>query len=204
MNDPLTKLRANVGKARDLTGLANTLSAQLTQAFDTSDILRASLVLAVSALDHFVHEVVREGMLEIAASKRASTEAYLRFKVSLRGLANVSATMGAFRDLRWLDDQIRENHGWLSFQDPAKIADAMRIVTDKPLWREVGLRMGLSEIDVKSQLKLIVDRRNKIAHEADMDPTVPGVRWPIDATVTMGAINFLERIAETILEVTKN
>jgi hypothetical protein len=32
-------------------------------------------------------------------------------------------------------------------------------------------------------LKVIIDRRNTIAHEADMDPTNPGFRWTINANM---------------------
>ena len=43
-------------------------------------------------------------------------------------------------------------------------------------------------------LALIVDRRNKIAHEADMDPTSPGSRWPIDELLVQDVIDGLEQI----------
>lgn len=45
---------------------------------------------------------------------------------------------------------------------------------------------------------LVVDRRNKIAHEADIDPSFPGKRWPIDDVLVDDAISFIENIAETI------
>lgn len=65
----------------------------------------------------------------------------------------------------------QSRHGWdmSFFQDPAKVADAIRLVSRKKLWEEVGTLLGKNDADVKSRLKLIVDRRNKIAHEADMD-----------------------------------
>ena len=47
-------------------------------------------------------------------------------------------------------------------------------------------------------MNLIVDRRNKIAHEADMDPSYPGIRWPIDEVMIENAIGFIEEIVEMI------
>jgi hypothetical protein len=56
---------------------------------------------------------------------------------------------------------------------------------------------------VKQRLGLIVDRRNKIAHEADLDPTYPKVRWPISPADVDGVVEFLERAVEAIhVEVT--
>ena len=60
----------NLARARSLGGLAQSLSNLTTAAVDLSDILRASLVLAVSAFDHFVHEFVRLGMLEVHRGNR--------------------------------------------------------------------------------------------------------------------------------------
>ncbi len=196
MQSALTQFCANANRARDLAGLANALSAQTTQALDGSDLLRAALVLAVSALDHFVHEVTRKGMVEIALGERAPTDTYYRFQVSLRGIATFPSALDR---LDWLDQEIREKHGWLSFQEPSKIADALRHVTGKDLWHEVGLRLDLPSQDVKARLKLTVDRRNKIAHEADMDPTAPGSRWPVDSAMVFDAIDFLESIARAIV-----
>jgi hypothetical protein len=57
--------------------------------------------------------------------------------------------------------------------------------------------------DVKQRLKLIVDRRNKIAHEADMDPTYPKARWPISAPDVEDVVRFLVDVVEAIhVEVT--
>jgi hypothetical protein len=62
----------------------------------------------------------------------------------------------------------------------------------------------LQRIDIKS-LKTHVsrhcqtrDRRNKIAHEADMDPSYPGARWPISETDVNKALDFIEQLCEAI------
>ncbi len=51
---------------------------------DLNDLLRAEMVLIVSALDHFVHELARLGMMEIWRGIRPATAAYLKFSVSLK------------------------------------------------------------------------------------------------------------------------
>ena len=78
------------------------------------------------------------------------------------------------------------------------IADAVRLISEVSLWEEVGNRLGMSPQDVRSQLNLIVDRRNKIAHEADSDPTFPGSLWPIDEALVDEAVDFIEQVVESI------
>lgn len=71
------------------------------------------------------------------------------------------------------------------------------------MWIEIGDKLGKKPHDLKSQLNLIVDRRNKIAHEADMDPSYPGLRWPIDENMVENAVNFIDEIVQTIDDILK-
>jgi hypothetical protein len=231
-----------------LISIHNSVKAQSTSALDLSDILRAALVLAVSALDYYIHEVVTLGMLEIHRGQRSepnpspnsSQSAFSRFQVSLGGarqerliamdiaawLENeiqqsqgfdfleqsypVSAllpvisisVLNRLNNASWLEDEIRERLGYQSFQQPGKIADAIRLISDKKLWDEVAVKLGTSAKDVKQQLSAIVDRRNKIAHEADIDPTFGiGSRWYIDEILVSDAVNFIEQAVESIHQV---
>jgi len=188
----------NLARARSLAGLAQSLANLTTAAVDLSDILRASLVLAVSALDHFVHEFVRLGMLEAHRGNRPATDAYLSFRVPMSAAREAIADAG--RD-EWLDQAIREAHGWLSFQHPDKIAEAIRFMSNVRLWEQVASELGMTSRAVRAQLGAIIDRRNKIAHEADMDPTNPGYRWPINEVLVRDAIDFIARIAQAIFTV---
>jgi hypothetical protein len=85
----------------------------------------------------------------------------------------------------------------------SKVADGIRLISEIKLWEAVAARLGVTAAQVKQRLGLIVDRRNKIAHEADLDPTYPKVRWPISAADVDGVVEFLERVVEAIhVEVT--
>jgi hypothetical protein len=95
-----------------------------------------------------------------------------------------------------------ERLGYQSFQQPDKIADAIRLISDKKLWDEVATNLNISARDVKQQLSAIVDRRNKIAHEADIDPTFAiGGRWNIDEIMVNDAVDFIEQLVESIHQV---
>lgn len=195
MKAALDQFQTNLARARTLSGVAASIGALTTPAIDLSDIHRAALVLAVSALDYFVHEFVRLGMLEVHRGKRPTTDANLSFKVP------IVAVRSGFADLTqddWLDEAVREAHSWLSFQHPDKIADAIRLVSAVKLWQEVANDIGSEASAVKARLIVIVDRRNKIAHEADMDPTNPGNQWPISAALVEDAFDFIENMVKAI------
>ena len=217
MQSALDQFRISIGRVRDLIALHNSVKVQATSVLDVSDMLRAALVLAVSTLDYYVHEVVTLGMLEIhrgqssepMPSANTTQSPFSRFQVSLGGARQdrvaaidiaswleveiqqihgytflqqsytVSALIPAIsnsilnrlNNASWLEDEIRERLGYQSFQQADKIAEAVRYISDKKLWDEVANKMSKPTKDIKQQLNSIVDRRNKIAHEADIDPT---------------------------------
>ena len=199
MRSSLDLFQVNVRRSRDLANISRALSAQTTGVLDTTDILRASLMMAVSSLDYFIHAIARIGMLEACRGERRRTEAFLRFQVTLGGILQASSSVGPEE---WLDQEIRERHGHQSFQTPESIADAVRLVSDVALWNEVAQQQGLEAQEVKDRLRLIVQRRNKIAHEADIMPDPAGqiaysdLRSPIDQSMVDSAIDFIEQVAK--------
>lgn len=187
--------RQNVSYARDLIATASALRAQVTAAISTDDLLRSALVQGVSAFDHFVHEEVRARMIETELGNHPRAAGYDRFRVTLASV-NVALSSGG---TSWLEQEIRDQHGYLSFQQPDKVADAFRLVSNVSLWEEVAKELGSNPGDTKRQLKLIVDRRNKIAHEADTDPTPPRSRYPISDNMVRDSLDFLERVANAVI-----
>ncbi|MBW4517968.1 MAG: hypothetical protein KME11_22435 [Timaviella obliquedivisa GSE-PSE-MK23-08B] len=248
MQSALDQFHISIGRVRDLIALHNSVKAQATGALDVSDMLRAALVLAVSALDYYIHEVVTLGMLEIHRGQRAepipsanaTQSAFARFQVSLGGarqdrltvidihswleseiqqaqgyaFLQQSHTVSALiptisnsianrlNNISWLEGEIRERLGYQSFQQADKIAEAIRYISDKILWNAVAIQMTKPAKDIKQQLNSIVDRRNKIAHEADIDPTFNiGSRWSIDDVLVGDAVDFIEILVESIHQV---
>ncbi|MTF40059.1 HEPN domain-containing protein [Cyanobacterium aponinum] len=245
MNSAIDQFNVSITRVRALMAIYQFLEAQSTSALDLSDILRASLVLAVSALDYYVHEIVRIRMLEIHSGIRqepnppnnSTQSAFSKFKVSLgnasedrqlilnsaswilddltqiygndfintpQDISQIVSAISNRIDIKlnntaWLENEIRERHSYLSFQQPDKIADAVKLISSKKLWKEVANIMGKTDQEIKQQLSLIVDRRNKIAHEADINPTYNlGERWNIDENQVNEAINFLENLVKAI------
>ena len=194
MQTALDQFHTNISRVRNLGSIVSALDSQTTQALDLSDILRAELVLAVSALDQFVHEIVRLGMLESYAGSRSRTSHFLRFQVSLESALEV---IGDEQGI-WLDAQIRARNGHRSFQTPDNIADAIRLISGVRLWDSVSQRLGISTQEVREGLSLIANRRNQIAHEADINPSPYYELWPIDAQTVDDNVTFIEKIGESI------
>ncbi|BAZ28343.1 hypothetical protein NIES4074_07740 [Cylindrospermum sp. NIES-4074] len=251
MQSALEHFRISIQRVRDLIALHTSIKAQATAALDISDILRSALVLSVSALDYYVHEVVTLGMLKIYRGERAepatsantTQSAFSRFQVSL-GNASEDRTIAIdiaswiesdiqkihgpeflqqshtipglipvisdvilkkLNNTSWLEDEIRKSLSYKSFQEPDKIADAIRLISDKKLWDEVAIKISgniKQAQPIKQQLSFIVDRRNKIAHEADIDPSLGiGYRWDIDELMVNDAVSFIEQVVESIHQI---
>jgi hypothetical protein len=199
MHTAIEEFRLNIARTRQLGAIYKMLSTDLMPHVDNSDLLRSELVMALSAFDFFVHEITRMGMIEIYQGKRPQTPAFLRFTVSFD---QILLGMAAPQEVKWLNNAIKQQHSWQSFQQPTKVADAIRYISDVPLWDEVAKYLAITTKDIKQQLTLIVERRNKIVHEADMTPVQEkNEHWDIDAALVDNAVDFLEQVAETIARV---
>jgi hypothetical protein len=111
MLSSIEQFRENIARVRHLAGLTTAFAAMTTSAVDASDMLRAQLVLAVSALDHYVHEITRLGMLSIFDGTKTASSAFLRFRVSLNCLSS-----GQLLTRNEFDAEIRAQHSYLAFQ----------------------------------------------------------------------------------------
>lgn len=200
MNDSITQFRTNINQVKNLAGIYSALEQSTTQVLDLSDILRAEMVMAVSTLDYFIHGTVEEGMIEIYQGTRPKTEAYEDFEISL---SNVPIVIVNPQDTIWLKDQIRKNLGHLSFQKSEKISNILKLITDKKIWFEVSTILNKPQSDIILKLDLIVNRRNQIAHQADMDPTYPNRRWPINEMLVNDAIQHIDDVCESIFQIVK-
>lgn len=92
MQAAIDQFRTNIQRVSNLGNIYKILKNQTTEILDLSDILRAELVMTVSVLDYYIHELVRLGMLEAYNKKRVQTPAFLRFQVTLdSALKGISA-----------------------------------------------------------------------------------------------------------------
>ena len=185
--------------ARQLGVIFEAFHEKMTKAFSLDEVLRAEIVLAVSALDCYVHDVVRIGMTRALALSSGEPNAYLNFGVSMQFVKRLLRASSPRDRASLLDQEVRRLHGFKTFQNTESISQALSLLGIRGIWDSVGLVLGMPSRDVKTRLALIVDRRNKIVHEGDIDASLGiGSKYPIDLPAVHQAVSFLESLVKSI------
>ncbi len=189
----------NIIRVKNLGAIYQSINSQTTPILDLSDILRAQYVMLVSALDHFIHELVRFGMIEIYNENRRATKEFKEFIFSTdKNTLFQKAIMEEKSDV-WLNHQIRHRNGFKSFQEADKIKEAMFLIIEVDIWTEVANVLEEDVRQIKRRLNLIIDRRNQISHEADIEPTYQELR-NIYVEDINDSIVFIESLVEVIFD----
>lgn len=169
---------------------------------DCSDILRAALVLLVSALDTFIHDIVRLGMIEILQKKRPSTNEYKKLTIDFGYIVFDPK-------YEWFEAYVRRFlHGdakksGKTYQEPDRIAEGIELISNIKLWDILDLELGDSK-KLKKRLREIIRRRNTIAHESDINPSYPNLRNPINLEEVKDSVIFIEQLVKAIYRIVIN
>nr|WP_146055787.1 HEPN domain-containing protein [Bosea psychrotolerans] len=150
-----------------------------------TDMLRASVVLSVSAFDYLVHEIFRVEAIRRLKAKRPVS----RFTVPFNILNHDNADFEMH-----LDAHIREINSYKSFVDPKKFSEALGCFVADP-WTKIATQIGSRPDELKTRIRAIYRWRNRIAHEADINPVLSGIGlWPIHKSDVVGAIEDIELV----------
>ncbi len=179
--------------------------AQATGALQPDELLRAEWAARISALDLYVHELVTTHLIGIFAGARAVCPGFSRFQVSGDAVMRIQAASTPAERAAAFELEVRTRLSRITFQAPDDIADGIRMVSTCSLWNEVALRLGATAAsvttvagDLRRKLSVIVDRRNKIVHEGDLQPTVPRTPWPISRSDLTDVATFIGSIVSAI------
>lgn len=196
----IDQFNLNIASVKQLYGIY-TVHSSLTSSIDASEVLRAVVVMTVSALDCYLHELVAWGTVDIysgvakfgygnATLKPSESTPWLLHKLSI----DKSAQLNEIENEIWKKIESK------TFQDPEIIQSNLACLGVNDVWNRVSGTMSINEQDLKNRLKLIVNRRNSIAHEADIDRTssLLGVKRAISPTDVWDDILFIELLGETI------
>lgn len=175
---------------------------KVARVISLDELLRAELVLAVGALDCYVHDLVRIGMAGFFKAGRGESNAYQNFSVSLDFVKKLLLVSSGTEKLSLFEQEIRRLHGYKTFQTADNISQALSFIGIKAIWDKVGAILAMNSSDVRTQLDLVVDRRNGIVHESDVDPSLGiGNKYLIDFPLVDRAVGFLNSVAHAIHQI---
>ncbi|WP_328463881.1 hypothetical protein [Streptomyces sp. NBC_00448] len=197
--------RTNIEYARQMVVAGKSLAAFQSPLFDIGDFYRAAWVQAVSAIDHWFHEELYRRVAELAGQDGPGMPYQLtKFELPLEKVEEVRRGTTSLADA--VSEHVKAKWANASLQNPRKISEALKLVSEEDVWAKAAVqinawnhgRTAMTAQAVKKQHLTITDRRNKIAHEADLVDGSLKQRRPItDADVT-DAIDWTERIALAI------
>lgn len=170
MHSALRLFNSNIDNARNTGGIYEYLTQTHKAPVSYEELLRSQLVNAVSAFDKLIHDLVRAGMVEIFIGKRPPTPKYLSEPISIQIHVDISNASIPPKE-HIFEQAIIKKLKIISFQDPLKVAEGLSYIwAESQKWQKISSEMQMSDDIVKKTLKLIVDRRNAIVHEADINP----------------------------------
>jgi len=163
-----------------------------------SDMLRSEIVYIISAFDKFIHDIVKDGILETYNSLRVPTPAFNNFPINLSQMDSIVNPMPTISPIDILENIIIENHKHLSFQDPDKISQALSLVwLENHKWQKIADHLSMNQNALKIELKNIVIRRNQIVHEADIDLFTNDIQVINESDVS-NSVNFIKSLSDAI------
>ena len=190
MSKPIDNFHLQIIEVKKLNDIFQYSQHVLTTGIDISGILRAQIVFSVSALDNYVHNIVLFGVASILRNKKPLPISFGKLTLGLDSVNMLMNDSEVIDTYALIEEKIKHNLSWKSFQHPDKIAEALRIICDKKIWNELENMMKIPAKSIKEQLQLIVKRRDSIAHEADFD-IVNQCQYTINSGDVKTAVNFI-------------
>jgi hypothetical protein len=192
-------------RCAEIETLHTYLAGKLTPALSADELLRAEWVARVSALDLYVHELVAQNMMKIFDGTRNGCPGFYKFQCSSDTLLRIKHAVTPADASAAFDLEVRSKLSRVTYQFPEDIADGIRLVSGVELWSEIALAKGASAAtkgtlakSLKKDLSLIVERRNKIAHEGDLQRSIPRTPWPVTRADVSYVAGFIENLVRTI------
>ncbi len=210
MQQAIDTFKQNIESVKQLDIIYQYLQTQqINNNIDLSELLRAEIVLAVSALDNFVSDILRIGIVDTFDGTRTVPqelkETFNKFQVDMEVLLQIVSAQSQQEKLAVLGNYIAKINEKRPYQTTKQIEDALALLGVKQLWTKVSTELSIngtviSPDHVKKYYATIIFDRNKIAHEADIDPLTRNKRNR-DREITFQAILFLEKFCEAVFKI---
>lgn len=168
---PINASDACLRRSRRLLALATN---ELPDAKVKNDLRRSALVMAVTAVDSYMHwlvyrqisEVRKEGDLPKSLAKLdlPFTDIALLADATIRGRKDGVDTRPWVQVKNAMQKRLLKE----TFQSYEQVATAFSWAGIEKPWSRVAAKLGIQANDIKSQLNALVHRRNQIVHEGDI------------------------------------
>lgn len=140
----------------------------------SNDLRRMALVMAVAAIDSYMHAVILRRIADVR--KRADLpKALARQEIPFSEIADLADTsIDARHNNRlsrpWVQVKTSLQKRLLkeTFQTSEQVANALAMAGVDKAWSKIAPELGEKPEDVKKRLDSLVHRRNQIVHEGDM------------------------------------
>lgn len=176
------------------------LHTQTNPEHSAEDILRVAIAMGISALDSFFHEFMVGAIVDIYANNSTISYSNTLLKPSENPHKLLSILSKSKQEqLEEIEEQLYLKLNTKTFQNPDIIADNMKLIGIEQLWNDVqgNITEEYSVQDLKNRLELIVNRRHKIVHEADMNRST-GAKNEIELGEVRRDIIFIKEIGEAV------
>lgn len=161
---------------------------------DADALLRAEYVLLVSSFDNYIHNIVRRKIGEDFFAPKSLPKDFC-ISIEVFQLMRLEATESGQKAL--LDSYLNKLLSKDSFQSPKSVEYALGLIGINKVWSEVTSAFSDTAQNIKNRLALIVQRRNQIAHEADVDSST-GISRTISMETVKDCRIFLQTFVNAI------
>ena len=190
-----THFNTNLSRARDLVALGQSIGAMTAGRVDASDLYRASLVQGVAALDHYVHGVILDRSVDILLSRLPLPTAASKIGLPVSAVQEILQATSVAEQEQRARTHLVERLGKETYQRSSAIGDGLASVGVPQVWAKGFNKPPKPHL---LALDLVVSRRNRIAHECDADPAVPGSVVLLSASDALDSLAVVEACAQAI------
>lgn len=190
----------NINSVNELVKLYEIIDDQLPLLKEQSgEILRAIIVLSVSALDNFLHDYYRTEIVEAYLGTGNFNIQFEKIRISIKGMGEIDSSSSIPEKRKYLTDELRKIQKTDSYQSGKSIENLFITLNIKGIWTQlekIGIN-GMKANDIKNELSNIIDRRNKISHESDWD-FINQKKYPISLRDISDVVSFINNLVEGI------
>jgi len=130
-----------------------------------TDLLRASIVMGVAALDAYFHAKILAHVVQCAKKGTSMPGALAKASMTVKDFVGARQYK---RKMTVVRNALKRTLGYQSLQQPENISHALALIGVSKFWDRVATRLEKDAGEVRKKLGSLIKRRNQIAHEADL------------------------------------